>query len=132
MRIAAISDDRVNISQHFGRAPYFVVLTVEEGQIVDKETRTKAGHHTFAAHVPSKLTPEERHGYDSGADVRHASMVETIQDCQVLIAGGMGWGAYEAMQSYGIETIVTDVKNIYEAVLLYLKGKLPNLMERLH
>jgi hypothetical protein len=36
------------------------------------------------------------------------------------------------MQSYGIETIVTDVNSIYEAVLLYLKGKLPNQMERLH
>jgi predicted Fe-Mo cluster-binding NifX family protein len=132
MKIAAVSEDEFAISQHFGRAPYFVVLTIEEGQIVDKETRAKPGHHTFAAHVPPKLASEESHGYDSGADVRHASMAEAIQDCQVLIAGGMGWGAYEAMQSYGIEPIVTDVKNIYEAVLLYLKGKLPNLMERLH
>jgi predicted Fe-Mo cluster-binding NifX family protein len=132
MKIAAISEDGFAISQHFGRAPYFVVLTIEEGQIVDKETREKAGHHTFAAHVSPKLAPDERHGYDAGADVRHASMVEEIQDCQVLIAGGMGWGAYEAIQSYGIETIVTDIKSIYEAVMLYLKGKLPNLTERLH
>ncbi|MDI6815459.1 MAG: NifB/NifX family molybdenum-iron cluster-binding protein [Dehalococcoidales bacterium] len=59
-------------------------------------------------------------------------MAEAIQDCQVLLAGSMGWGAYEAMRSYGIEPVVTDVRNIYETVLLYLKGKLPNLMERLH
>ena len=39
---------------------------------------------------------------------------------------------YESMQRYGIEPIVTDVKGIYDAVLLYLKGKLPDLMERLH
>jgi len=59
-------------------------------------------------------------------------MAQTIADCQVLVAGGMGWGAYESMKSYGIETIVTDVKTIDEAVELYIQGKLPNLMERLH
>ena len=50
----------------------------------------------------------------------------------VHIAGGMGWGAYEAMLSYNIEPVVTDVKNIDEAVQLHQAGKLPNLMERLH
>lgn len=59
-------------------------------------------------------------------------MAETIADCQVLLAGGMGWGAYESMQSRNIETIVTDVKDIDEAIKLYIEGKLPNLMERLH
>ena len=132
MKIAAISEDGFTISQHFGRAPYFVVLTIEEGKIVDKETRPKAGHHTFAAHEPPKLAPGERHGYDAGAQSRHADIAEVIQDCQVLVAGGMGWGAYESMQKYGIKPIVTDVKGIYDAVLLYLKGKLPDLMERLH
>ena len=132
MKIAVVSEDGFAISQHFGRAPYFVVLTIEGGQITGKETRAKAGHHNFVADVSPAPAPDERHGYEAGADVRHASMAEAIQDCQVLIAGGMGWGAYEAMQSYGIETIVTDIKSIYEAVLLYLKGKLPNLTERLH
>jgi predicted Fe-Mo cluster-binding NifX family protein len=59
-------------------------------------------------------------------------MAETIADCQVLIVGGMGWGAYESMKSYNIEPVVTDVESIDEAVKLYLAGKLPNLMERLH
>jgi hypothetical protein len=36
------------------------------------------------------------------------------------------------MKSYNIEPIVTDVGNIEEAIKLYLQGKLPNLMERLH
>jgi len=132
MSIAAISDDGITISQHFGRAPLYVVVTVEEGRIVSKETRTKTGHHTFAAHHPPDLTPGERHGYDTGAEIRHQSMAEIISDCQVLLTGGMGWGAYESMQSYNIKPIVTDVKSIDEAVQLYLDGKLTNLMERLH
>jgi len=59
-------------------------------------------------------------------------MAEAISDCQIVLAGGMGWGAYESMKSYNIESIVTDVKNIDEAVQLYLDGKLENQMERLH
>lgn len=132
MKIAAISDDEVTISQHFGRAPFYVVVTVEGGKIMAKETRPKAGHHTFAAHQPPKLAPGEQHGYDAGSRARHESMAETIADCQALLAGGMGWGAYEAMKGYGIEPIITDVKNIDQAVGLYLDGRLPNLMERLH
>jgi len=50
----------------------------------------------------------------------------------VLIAGGMGWGAQESLKNRGINTIVTDVESIDEAVKLYLAGKLPNIVERLH
>ena len=132
MKIATISEDEITISQHFGRAPLYVVVTVEEDRVISKETRDKAGHHTFAAHQPPDLAPGERHGYDTGSQVRHANMAEAISDCQVLLAGGMGWGAYESMKSYNIEPVVTDVKNIDEAVQLYIDGKLENLRERLH
>jgi predicted Fe-Mo cluster-binding NifX family protein len=131
MKIAAITEDGTTISQHFGRAPSYVVVTVEEGKIISKETREKSGHQTFAAHHQD-TAPGEKHGYGAGAQARHASMMETIADCQVIIAGGMGWGAYDNLKSSNIEPIVTDVTSIDEAVKLYLEGKLPNLMERLH
>ena len=47
MKIAAITDDGVTISQHFGRAPYYLVYTVEDGEIVDRELREKLGHAQF-------------------------------------------------------------------------------------
>jgi predicted Fe-Mo cluster-binding NifX family protein len=132
LKIAAISDDGVHISQHFGRAPYYVVLTVEDGEIVNSETRAKAGHRTFAAQEHPRLGPGERHGYDPGSQAKHRSMAEAIVDCEALIAGGMGWGAYESLKGYGIRPIITDVGDIREAVLRYLDGDLPDLMERLH
>lgn len=134
MKIAAVSEDGVTISQHFGRAPYYVVLTVENGKVMRREMRDKAGHHTFSRgqHHDTSCECGERHGFDIGAQSRHAAMVQSISDCGVLIAGGMGWGAYESLKSRGIETVVTDVENIEEAVKLYLEGRLPNLMERLH
>jgi len=131
MKIAAVSDDGVTISQHFGRAPLYVIVTVEGDKVVGKETREKSGHHTFAAHH-ADVKPGEPHGYDTGAQIRHASMAETIADCQVMLAGGMGWGAYDSLKSNNIEPIVTDVENIDEAVKRYIDGELDNLMERLH
>jgi predicted Fe-Mo cluster-binding NifX family protein len=130
-KIAVVSDEGITVSDHFGRAPVYVVLTVEDGKIVAKETRQKNGHHTFAAHH-NEIAPGEKHGYDSGAQVRHASMMDTISDCRVLLAGGMGWGAHDALKSRDIDVVVTDVANIEEAAKLYLQGKLPNLSELLH
>lgn len=132
MKIAVISDDEVNVSQHFGRAPYYVVVTVEDGTIVDSETRAKAGHHTFGAEGHPNLAPGERHGYDAGSQAKHRSMADTITDCEVLIAGGMGWGAYESLKGYGVRPIITDEEDIREAVRRYLDGDLPDLAERLH
>jgi predicted Fe-Mo cluster-binding NifX family protein len=132
VKIAAVSEDEVNISQHFGRAPYYVVLTVEGNEIVDSETRPKAGHHSFAAQEHQNLAPGERHGCDAGSQPKHRRMAETIADCDVLIAGGMGQGAYESLKGYGIRPIVTDVGDIRAAALRCLEGNLPDLMERLH
>jgi len=131
MKIAAISDDGVTVSQHFGRATLYVVFTVENGKIINKESRPKMGHQHFSAHE-SHSDHGERHGFDAGAQAKHQSMAQTISDCQVLLAGGMGWGAYESMKSYNIEPIITDVADIEQAVKLYLENKLPNLRERLH
>ena len=132
MKIAVISDDGETISEHFGRAPYYVVLTIEGAQIVSSETRPKAGHHSFAAQPHPEPGPGGRRGYGSGSEARHQTMAETIADCQALIAGGMGWGAFESLRSYGIEPVVTDVRDIREAALRYAQGDLPNLMDRLH
>ena len=85
------------------------------------------GHNHFAGQEDPHAPHGGPHGYDTASQRRHA-----IADCQVLIAGGMGMSAYDGMKSYNIEPVVTDVKNIEEAVKLYLQGKLPNLMERLH
>ncbi|MCL4465718.1 MAG: NifB/NifX family molybdenum-iron cluster-binding protein [Chloroflexi bacterium] len=132
MKIAAVTDDGMTICQHFGRAPLYVVVTVEDGKVVSKETRPKAGHHTFALEETHTEEPGQPHGYDAASQSKHAAMASNIADCQVLLAGGMGWGAYESLQSYKIEAVVTDVVGIDEAVAAYLDGSLPNLFDRLH
>ncbi len=131
MKIAAVTENGSTVSQHFGRAPLYVVLTVQDGKIVTKQTRNKAGHQMFAGqHHESEHCG--KHGCGAGDQLKHAAMAESIADCEVLIAGGMGWGAYESLASQNIKPVVTDVENIDEAVELYLDGRLPNLMQRLH
>jgi predicted DNA-binding protein (UPF0251 family)/predicted Fe-Mo cluster-binding NifX family protein len=132
MKIALVTDDEKTISQHFGRATLYLVYTVEDGKITGKETRPKIGHRHFAFKDERPHVHGERHGFDLASVSRHASMAEAIKDSQVLIAGGMGMGAFRSMESCHIEPVVTDVENIEEAVKLYIEGKLPNLINRVH
>jgi predicted Fe-Mo cluster-binding NifX family protein len=132
MKIAVISNDGTILSQHFGMAPLYVVATVENGKVTAKETRNKMGHQHFGGGQHPVHQHGERHGFDADSQDKHAQMAQNIDDCQVLLAGGMGWGAYESLKSRGIEPIITDIQDIDEAVNTYLKGELPNLMEKLH
>jgi predicted Fe-Mo cluster-binding NifX family protein len=59
-------------------------------------------------------------------------MASAISDCQVLLARGMGAGAYESMQEAGIRPVVTDIPTIDAAVAAYLAGTLTDHTERLH
>jgi predicted Fe-Mo cluster-binding NifX family protein len=134
MKIAIVTEDGVNISQHFGRALYYIVVTVENDKITKKEVRSKAGHHTAGVHDchEDQSCHDGKHGMDAASQAKHAGMLANILDSQVLIAGGMGYGAYESLESSGIEPIITDIKTIEEAIKLYVEGKLVNLMEKLH
>lgn len=132
MKIAAVSDDGITISQHFGRARFYVVLTIEDGKVVAREQRDKMGHAHFASEPHEEGADPRGHGYGAGAHGRHVSMAAAIQDCEVLLARGMGAGAYESMQRVGIRPIVTDAPTIDEAAEAFIKGDLVDHTEKLH
>ena len=134
MKIAAVSEDGVTISQHFGRAPFYVIVTVEDGKIVAREKRDKMGHAQFAGepHEESRGEDPRGHGFDPAAQNRHTRMAAAIADCEVLLARGMGAGAYESMKQANIRPVVSDVVNIDEAVQAYLAGSLKDHVEKLH
>ena len=132
MKIAVVTDDEITICQHFGRASLYVVFAIQDGKITSKEKRPKMGHSHFSAADGVHSENSGPHGFDASSQKKHASMAEAIADCQVLITGGMGRGAYESLKSYKIEPVITDIQNIDEAVKLQLEGKLPNLVDKLH
>ena len=134
MKIAFISDDGKIISRHFGRAMFYVVLTIEDGKIVQRDQRPKLGHGQFVGqheehHVHD---PGAAHGFEAGAGERHASMIDSIIDCKALIAGGMGAGAYASIREAGLEPIVTDMELIDDAAAAYIAGTLKDHPEYLH
>ena len=132
MKIAAITDDGKVISQHFGRAAYYIVSTVEDGQIVTQELREKIGHTHFVDQPHADEQPGQPHGMDSTSHNKHMQMAEAIGDCEALLCRGMGMGAYESMKVCGIRPVVTDIVSIDEAVMAYVQGTIVDLVERLH
>jgi predicted DNA-binding protein (UPF0251 family)/predicted Fe-Mo cluster-binding NifX family protein len=132
MKIAIVTDDGKTICQHFGRAQYYTVVTIENGKVINKEQRPKAGHHVAGMQHESQGSSGTPHGFDANAQASHAGMMANITDCQLVFAGGMGWGAQVSLKQAGIDVHMTDVNNIDEAIQLYIQGKLPNLQERLH
>ncbi len=133
MKIAAVSENGTTISQHFGRAPMYVVMTVENGKIVGREKRLRSALGVCSCHDGAGSNCHDvNHASDTASLVKHTNMADAISDCQVVIAGGMGYGAYAALRSRNLEPIITDKENIDEAMGLFLNGNLENLMENLH
>lgn len=135
MKIAVITDDGKQISQHFGRAPFYLVLTIEEGKVIEREMRDKMGHGQFTAQPSAEAeqsSNQQGHGMDHASHNKHVSMADTIADCQALICGGMGMGAYESMRRLNIQPLVTDLSDVEEAVQAFLDGKLIDHTELLH
>lgn len=121
MKIAAITDDGITISQHFGRAPYYIVLTIENNEIAKREMRDKPSHHQFA-HQQCEPNDRERRGFGPSSQAKHAAMANGIADCDALLCQGMGWGAHESMKEHGIPVVVTDIANVEAAIQSYLNG----------
>ena len=127
-RIAVITEDGERVSSHFGTAQYYEVFHVVGSEIIKVERREKP-YNTDPKHVHSRR--------DDGAR-RHGRGVSSaydkyrpIQDCQILIAGGVGENAYQHLQEFGFQVILKGGK-IKDAVEAYLKGNLESDLRRLH
>lgn len=140
MKIAVVSDDQEKVGAHFGRSRYYIVFTVENGEIVSRELREKAGHRHGAGHGAGH-GDASGHGHDHGhdhhqgehhhhghhhepgrpADRAHMQMVEAIRDCEVVLVGGMGGGARAAMDAAGISPCHAEARDATEAVAAFLR-----------
>jgi predicted Fe-Mo cluster-binding NifX family protein len=131
MNIAAVTDDGTTISQHFGRAKFYEALFVENGKVVKRERREKFGHNNFAQEEHHHHSGEHQ-GQDQHSHNKHVSMAEAIKECQILLARGMGNGAYQSMIQLNIKPVVTDIKNIDDAVQAVINGSIIDHTEKLH
>ena len=100
MKIAATYDNG-NIFQHFGRTEYFKVYDVEDNKIIGSRVVGSNG-------------------------VGHGALAGLLadQDIKVLICGGLGGGALNALRNAGIEVCAGAFGDADTAVEMYLKGEL--------
>ena len=97
----AVTYDNGNIFQHFGRTESFKVYEVEDGKIVSSEVIGSDGI-----------------GHGALAGLLAANAI------QVLICGGLGGGALNALRNAGIEVCAGASGSADEAVEAYLRGDL--------
>ncbi len=123
MKIAFVSDDGSNISAHFGRAKFYVVIESENKQIINRRLISKES---------MLCNCHDHKGERNHKKGRHQEIFEAIQDCNILISRGMGKGAFQRLETLGVQSILTEVNDIDEALSAYLNGKLKNVPGLLH
>ena len=147
MKIAIACVDEQTISPHFGRAETYVVYSVDNGMVVNREVLAKQGHRQLF----SEETGQHSHtGYGQGsrqggrqgsgqgsgfgrkAKCKHEQMMENIKDCDVLLARGMGRGAYQDLLDQGIRPIITDIEDVESALQAVLTDTIIDHTEKLH
>lgn len=148
--IAFVTDDGTSISSHFGRALYYEILTLRDGNVTERKRIPKQGHHTFGTEEQAghrqggsgghgeDSEPAGHHERDHAAhghghqDWKHAAMTAPLAGVTVLVARGMGMGAQQHLTASGIEPILTDCHTIDEAVQKYVAGTLTSDQRRVH
>lgn len=102
MKIAVTYDNGM-VFQHFGRTENFKIYEVEDGKVLSSEVMNSNG-------------------------VGHEALAWLLKDntVDVLICGGMGQGAQDALAEAGIEVCAGAEGDTDAAVEAYLKGELVN------
>lgn len=122
MKAAVVTDDLQTVSVHFGMAKHFLVYDIDGGVVKGKEVRDKASHGRG----------EHHHAGEGAESPMHGTMLSSISDCEVVIAGGMGRPMFESIEAAGMKAYVTRVRNADEAVKALADGRLDNHLEYLH
>ncbi len=110
--VVAVAAENGQIFQHFGRCPSFELYTVEGVSVVGKQ-----------------VLPSGEAGHSALATLLSANHVS------VLICGGIGQGACNALQELGIQVIPGAVGSTEQAVLNLLAGNQvgdPNFVPHVH
>jgi predicted Fe-Mo cluster-binding NifX family protein len=135
MKIAVVTDDGITVSQHFGRARYYAVFSIEVQQVMGQEMLDRSGTLLPVADHEARQGLTEQidcHGTGTAAAAAHLRMVQPIEDCQALVARGMSWSARECLLSAHIRPILTDIESLDEVVKAYLDGSLLDHTELVH
>jgi len=101
------------ISEHFGRTPFFAVIDLDEnGQITEQKTVPNAGEHF-------------------GGGGRRAGFILDLKP-NVIIAYGMGPRGISIYQSERVAVLKANSRKVKDVIMAYNKDKLEELTEGCH
>jgi predicted Fe-Mo cluster-binding NifX family protein len=123
-KIAFPTDDGETISRHLGESQFYLVALLDDAGNIAFERREKPCHNHGQG--------EPAHEHDCEHAERGPALFTPILDCQVLISGGLGQGAYKHAVDQGLEVILPAQKDITEALQAYRNGTLVSDMRRVH
>ena len=135
MKIAIVADDEKTISQHFGRAEKYIVVSCGQKNIIERKSLPKLDfcHSSHRRHGQHEHGSDPRgSGFGNRSKVSHEQMFEGIKDCDILVSRGMGRGAYLDLQQLGIKPIITDIADIDMAIQAVMNDSIVNHVEKLH
>lgn len=99
---AAITYDNGSVFQHFGRTEEFMIYTIEDGKVTDKEK------------------------VDASSTGGHGALAPFLRDhgVEALICGGIGGGARAALGACGIKTYPGVSGSADDAAKAFAEGRL--------
>lgn len=132
MKIAFVTDDGNIISSHFGRAGKYLVVQIENRKEFNRELRDKLGHQHLSHGEDHHDHSSGQHGFDPASQILHTSMLEAINDCEVVICGGMGQGMYASIVASGKKIFMVNNLTINQALNAFLKDELESSENLVH
>jgi len=109
LMIAVTSANGREVTGHSGKARRFWIYEVEGASVVDQRLLELTKEQTF--HESSRHEPHP------------------LDECDVLITGGLGRGLMNRLASMNIVPVLTDLKDLDEAVEAYVAGRLQPALE---
>ncbi|UCH07323.1 MAG: NifB/NifX family molybdenum-iron cluster-binding protein [Deltaproteobacteria bacterium] len=92
------------LSQHFGRCPYYLIVDVEGENVIGTDSISNPYYHNHVPGMVPKFINE--------------------QGVNVMIAGGIGPRAIDLFASMGIEVVSGATGNAGEVLHAYLRGEI--------
>lgn len=108
MKIAFPTRDNETLSRHFGKMTAMVVVELDGDEEVGREARDMAA-------MPA--CGDGHHG-------RPDFVVSVVNDCDVVIANGIGIPLADRIRSEGVDVILTRTRMIDGALAAYLDGSI--------
>lgn len=139
LKIAIVTKNGESIVGTFGSSQYFKVYEIENSKIVNEELREvyvdKADDEVPS--LISKTNSTSGKGAFSltvvdASKQKHIKIAKSISDCQVVIARGMCANAWDSIEQFKMEPIITTNKDFEETVHQYLDNSLVNHKDKVH